>query len=300
MSQEISQFIDFLAFERGLADKTRSAYESDLTQFARFLVRCGVAQDGRPSFRETTADHILGFQEEGRQAGLAESTLARRLVAVKVFFAYLRAEDLVSVDVAAPISAGRRSRTLPHVIGEAEVARLLAAPSADTRDGLRDRAILELFYASGLRVSELAELTRDSLRFEEALVRCRGKGSKVRVVPLGASAEAALKRYLAESRPKYRPAPLEPAVFLNPRGAGLSRVGVWGIVKRNACKAGLGEAISPHWLRHSFATHLLANGAPIRAIQEMLGHADIGTTQIYTHVDARRLHGVHAQFHPRA
>ncbi|MGI5869765.1 MAG: tyrosine recombinase [Kiritimatiellia bacterium] len=300
MSPEISQFIDFLAFERGLADKTRSAYESDLTQFARFLVDCGVEEGGRPSFRRATSDHILGFQEEGRQAGLADSTLARRLVAIKVFFAYLRAEGLVPVDVAAPIAAGRRSRILPHALSEADVARLLAAPSDDTRDGLRDRAILELFYACGLRVSELAELALDALRFEEALVRCRGKGAKVRVVPLGASAEAALKRYLAESRPAYRPAAAEAAVFLNPRGAALTRAGVWGIVKRNAAKAGLAEAVSPHWLRHSFATHLLANGAPIRAIQEMLGHADIGTTQIYTHLDARRLHGAHAQFHPRA
>lgn len=300
MPQEISQFIDMLAFERGLSEKTRSAYESDLTQFARFLVRCGGPHAAGPSFRDATADQILGFQEEGRQAGLAESTLARRLVAVKVFFAHLRAEGLVPLDVAAPISAGRRSRTLPHVIGEPEVARLLAAPSADTRDGIRDRAILELFYACGLRVSELAELPLDALRFDEALVRCRGKGGKVRIVPLGASAEAALKRYLAEARPKYRPDSAETAVFLNPRGAGISRIGVWGIVKRNACKAGLGEAVSPHWLRHSFATHLLEHGPPIRAIQEMLGHADIGTTQIYTHVDARRLHGAHAQFHPRA
>ena len=300
MSSEISQFIDFLAFERGLSEHTRSAYESDLSQFAAYLVTCGGPHVGRPSYRDVATEDILAFQEEGGKRGLADSTLARRLVAIKVFFAYLRSENLIPVDVADPITAGRRGRNLPHELSEAAVASLLEAPSAATRDGLRDRAILELFYACGLRVSELAELKLDALRFDEALVRCFGKGSKVRLVPLGSTAEGVLKRYIAEARPKYNPDPTDATVFLSRSGSGFSRTRLWGIVKGYSKKAGIGDAVSPHWLRHSFATHMLGNGAPVRVIQEMLGHADIGTTQIYTHVDSGRLRGVHRQFHPRA
>lgn len=300
MTSEISQFIDFLAFERGLSEHTRSAYESDLSQFAAYLVKRGGPHASRPSYREVATDDILAFQEAGGKRGFADSTQARRLVAIKVFFAYLRSENMIPVDVADPITAGRRGRTLPHVLSESAVVRLLEAPSDATRDGKRDRAILELFYASGLRVSELSELKLDALRFDEALVRCFGKGSKVRLVPLGSSAEAAVKRYLEESRPKYNPDPGDATVFLNRSGGGFSREGIWSLVKRYSKKAGLGDAVSPHWLRHSFATHMLGNGAPVRVIQEMLGHADIGTTQIYTHVDSGRLRGVHRQFHPRA
>lgn len=300
MSSEISQFIDFLAFERGLSEHTRSAYESDLTQFAAYLVKRGGLHASRPSYRDVTTEDILSFQEEGGKRGFAASTSARKLVAIKVFFAYLRSEELIPKDVADAITAGRRGRNLPHVLSEAAVVKLLEAPSAVTRDGLRDRAMLELFYACGLRVSEISELKLDALRFDEALVRCLGKGSKVRLVPLGSRAETAVKSYIAESRPKYNPDPTDATVFLNRSGSGFSREGIWSLVKRYSKKAGLGDAVSPHWLRHSFATHLLGNGAPVRVIQEMLGHADIGTTQIYTHVDSGRLRGVHGRFHPRA
>ena len=301
VSSKISQFIDFLAFERGLSEHTRSAYESDLSQFISFLVtKVRGPHVSGASFREVTTDDILSFQEEGRRVGLADATRARRLVAIKVFFSYLRSENQIPVDVADPITLGRYGRNLPHVISEDGVEKLLNAPPEGLRDGLRDRAILELFYACGLRVSELAELPLDALRFDEALVRCLGKGSKVRLVPLGSRAEAAVKRYLAEARPKYNPDPSEQAVFLNRYGNGFSREGIWAIVKRQAKRAGIGDAVSPHWLRHSFATHLLGHGAPVRIIQEMLGHADIGTTQIYTHVDSERLRSVHSEFHPRA
>lgn len=300
MLSEISQFIDYIAFERGLSKNTRLAYESDLLRLAEFLGRSGGPHASGLSVRKVTTDEILSFQEEGRQAGLSDSTLARRLVAIKVFFAYLRSEAILVVDVAETITAGRHGRTLPHVLSEADAASLMEAPPAGTRDGLRDRAILELFYACGLRVSELAELPIEALRFEEALVRCLGKGSKVRLIPMGSTAEAAVRLYLVQSRPKYNPDSLEQHVFLNKFGEGFSREGVWDVVKRHSRKAGLGDAVSPHWLRHSFATHLLSNGAPVRVIQEMLGHADIGTTQIYTHVDSSRLRGIHSEFHPRA
>lgn len=288
--------MDYLAFECGLAKNTRAAYASDLARFADFLAR----RHKRVDVSTVTTDDILSFQEEEQRAGMADSTIARRLVSIKGLFAYLRAENIIATDVAHAIGARRQGRTLPHVLSLSQVEALLNAPSSTTRDGIRDRAILELFYACGLRVSELADLPLDGLRFDEALVRCFGKGSKVRLVPMGATAETALKHYLAASRPKYVPRPDEQHVFLNSRGAGLSRVGVWGILKRHAKQAGLGDDVSPHWLRHSFATHMLGNGAPIRTIQEMLGHANIGTTQIYTHVDSARLRNIHERFHPRS
>lgn len=296
-SQKIKQFIGFLAFERGLAEKTRRAYESDLSLFTVFLTDL---HGSTPDFRETTTPDIIAFQENGRSEGLADSTLARRLVSIKSFFAYMRMEKIIDNDPAAMITTARRSRTLPHSLSEKSLESLLQAPSAGTRDGRRDRAMLELLYGCGLRESEVADLRIDALRFEEGLVRCTGKGSKVRLVPFGAKAEAATKLYLAESRPLYHPAQDDTTLFLNRNGAKLSRMGVWGIVKKHAKSIGLGDEVSPHWLRHSFATHLLANGAPVRVIQEMLGHADIGTTQIYTHVDSDRLRSTHAKFHPRA
>ncbi len=295
--QKINQFLGFLAFERGLAEKTRKAYESDLNLFTSFLAeRSGPT----PDFREIATADIIAFQDRGRSENLADSTLARRLVSIKSFFAYMRSEGIIESDPAATITTARRARTLPHALNEKSLESLLQTPAAGTRDGRRDRAMLELLYGCGLRESEVADLKIDALRFEEGLVRCTGKGSKVRLVPLGSKAEAATKLYLAESRPLYNPVPDDATLFLNRNGSKLSRMGVWGIVKKHAKAAGLGDDVSPHWLRHSFATHLLANGAPVRVIQEMLGHVDIGTTQIYTHVDSDRLRSTHTQFHPRA
>lgn len=299
MEPLIDRFVDYLAYERGLSPRTRAAYASDLRNFMQFLARRGRSTGGVACIREIGADDVSAFMEEGRRLGLADSTLARRLVSVKVFFAYLRAEGVVEVDVASQVEAARRTRRLPHVVPEDGLARMLSLPP-DTRDGLRDRAMLELLYGCGLRESELIELKIDSLRFDDGLVRCVGKGSKVRLVPMGGKAEEALVRYLKDSRWKYRPSPSDATVFLNSRGVKMSRMGVWGVVKKYARAAGLDAGVSPHWLRHSFATHMLSNGASVRAIQEMLGHADIGTTNIYTHVDASRLREVHSNHHPRA
>lgn len=297
-SGALGDWLGYLAYERGLSPRTRASYSTDVGAFARFA---GIPP-GAPAAawaRVRTAD-VRAWLRRSRRDGLAESTLARRLVAVKGFFAYLRSEDGIPADPAAVVQQARRSRILPHVVTQEEADRFLALSGPATPETVRDRALTEVLYGCGLRAGEAAGLTLDSVRFEEGLVRVRGKGSKVRLVPLGSRAEEALRRYLEVGRPACRPAPGESALFLGPRGCAISRPTIWRIVKRRARLAGLPEGVSPHWLRHSFATHLLAGGAPIRAIQEMLGHADIGTTQIYTHVDAKRLASVVRRFHPRA
>lgn len=295
-SDAVRAFLGFLAYERGLSPRTRAAYANDVAAFAAFLAPGG----GEPDWRAVRSRDVVRFLGEGRRAGLAETTRARRLVALKGFFAFLRSEGRIAADPAASVAQPRRSRILPHALSPEAVERFFAPAVGEKREAVRDRAILELLYGCGLRASELAEMPLDAVRFEDALVRVLGKGSKVRLVPLGSKAENALRTYLNEGRPAFDPAPGESRLFLGRGGRGLSRQSVWKIVKARAAEAGLPPDVSPHWLRHTFATHLMANDAPVRAIQEMLGHADIGTTQIYTHVDADRLASVVKQFHPRA
>jgi len=312
----VADWLGFLAYERGLSPRTRRAYADDLRALARHL---GAPEDAWPDWTAVGTPQLLGFLEAMRREGMSESTRARRLVAVKGFFAHLRSEEKIASDPAAALVQARRTRVLPHALPQAAVGGMLdeadaaasgggtaetdardpAGASRARRDALRDAAILELLYGCGLRVSELAGLPLDAVRFDEALVRVRGKGSKERLVPLGGRAEEALRAYLRDARPLYRPAPGEPRLFLNRFGRGLTRTTVWTLVKRHAARAGLPAGTSPHWMRHSFATHLMGNGAPVRVIQEMLGHADVGTTQIYTHVDAGRLSSVVRSFHPR-
>lgn len=297
-SGAIGAWLGFLAYERGLSPRTRRAYGTDVAGLARAL-RIDPAAPAAAWARVRTEDLRRRFARD-RRAGLAESTRARRLVAAKSFFAWLRSEGEIPADPAAVLVQARRTIVLPHAITREDAERFLSLSGPATPDNVRDRALTEILYGCGLRASEVVGLTLDSVRFDEGLVRVRGKGGKVRLVPLGSRAEEALKAYLADSRPTYRPAPGEAALFLGPRGRGISRPTLWRIVKRRARMARLPKEVSPHWLRHSFATHLLAGGAPIRAIQEMLGHADIGTTQVYTHVDSKRLASVVKQFHPRA
>ena len=297
-SGSIGSWLGFLAFERGLSPRTRKAYETDVASLAHAL-RIDPAAPASAWARVRTDDLRRHFARLRRE-GLAESTRARRLVAAKSFFAWLRAEGEIPADPAAILVQARRTIVLPHAITQEDAERFLALSGPATPENVRDRALTEVLYGCGLRASEVVGLTLDSVRFEEGLVRVRGKGSKVRLVPLGSRAEEALRAYLADSRPAFRPAPGEAALFLGPRGRAISRPTLWRIVKRRAAMARLPKEVSPHWLRHSFATHLLAGGAPIRAIQEMLGHADIGTTQVYTHVDAGRLASVVRKFHPRA
>lgn len=293
----LDQFMDYLTLERGLSANTRLGYGHDLSEFLAFLSR-----KGRAGIQEVVRRDIVDFLMESKQKGLAAPSLARRLVAIKVFFRHLSREGLLAANVADAMDSPRLWKILPPTLSIEEVDRLLAAPDVSTPRGLRDRAILETFYATGLRVSELAGLALESLHFDAEYVRCVGKGDKERVVPIGHRAIAAVQAWLERGRPAYaaKGGGASRAVFLSRTGKPLSRVTLWRHIRAYARQAGIRKEISPHVLRHSFASHLLANGASLRVIQEMLGHADISTTQIYTHVDQSRLQSVHHQYHPRA
>ncbi len=291
----LDQFLDYVSLERGLSENTRKAYGADLSTFIAFLQARGVK-----SINSVTRQHILDFLMEQRDRGLSTGSISRRLVSIKVLFKYLQQEALLRSNITESMDSPKLWKVLPSTLSFKEVDRLLAAPAEKDRNGLRDRAMLETMYGTGLRVSELAQLTLDDIHFDAGYVRCMGKGKKERVVPLNEAARALIQRYLDEVRPALaRGQPIR-AVFLTRRGHAFSRKGIWKSVKKYAKIAGIMKNVKPHTLRHSFASHLLANGAPLRVIQEMLGHADITTTQIYTHVDPARLKSVHAQFHPRA
>ena len=292
----IAQFLDHIACERGLSANTRAAYGKDLELFVAFLEKAG----GVAGFRQVTREHVQAFLDEQRRQGRRVTTRARRLIAVKVFFAFLCAEGYAPANVAEVMSAPAKGRSLPHTLTESDVATLLGSVSGTTAMDVRDRCMLEFLYACGLRVSELTALRVDDIRPGDGVVSCVGKGDKQRLIPLGAEACCRFQRYLAEARPQYaRGNDGERHLFLTRLGRAFTRQGVFALLLKRAQAAGIGAAVSPHVLRHCFATHLLAHGAQIRAIQEMLGHADIATTQIYTHVDASHVTRTHAQFHPR-
>lgn len=279
----------------GLSPNTRAAYADDIGRFLDWL-----AQKGVRSINEVTRKQLLDHLLSEKARGLAANSLSRHLVSLKIFFRYLAQEGLLSINVAETMESPKVWTMLPSVLTPKEIDRLFAAPDLTTPLGIRNRAVLELFYASGLRVSELAGLQLHDLHFDEHFLRCIGKGRKERVVPVGKDAIEKIRQYIKEVRPKLTPGPQEQTVFLSSRRQPMSRKTIWDMIKKCARAAGITKTIYPHTLRHSFASHLLANGAPLRIIQEMLGHADIATTQIYTHVDPDRLKGVHRQFHPRA
>jgi integrase/recombinase XerD len=291
----LEQFLDYISLERGLSPNTRAAYADDIGRFLDWLAEKGVR-----SMNDVTRRQILDHLMAEKARGLAANSLSRHLVSLKVFSRYLVQEGLLSINVAESMDSPKVWKMLPSVLTPREVDRLFAAPDLKTPLGLRNRAVLELFYASGLRVSELAGLQLHDLHLEEDFLRCVGKGRKERVVPVGSSAVEKVKQYIQTVRPQFTPGPHEQTVFLSSRHQPMSRKTIWDMIKKCARNAGITKTIYPHTLRHSFASHLLANGAPLRIIQEMLGHADIATTQIYTHVDPDRLKGVHRQFHPRA
>jgi integrase/recombinase XerD len=296
MRGQVAQFLGHIAYERGLAENTRIAYESDLAAFVAFLER---QRDVR-AFAEVTRQHVADFLEEQRRQGFRVTTRARRLVAVKVLFGFLAAERLVPADVTAVMDAPKKGLRLPRTLTEADVGRLIASVNGDTVFAVRDRSMLELFYACGLRVSELITLRVGDARLAEGVVSCIGKGDKQRLIPLGEVAGDWLRRYLAEARPALSHGnTVEPALFLTRRGMPFTRQGVFDMLRKRAGVAELHGPVSPHVLRHCFASHLLAHGAQIRAIQEMLGHVDIATTQVYIHVDASQNIRTHARFHLR-
>lgn len=302
MNALVDQFLDYVSLERGLSDNTRKAYLADLQRFTRFLERKRIT-----SFNDVKRSQVLDFLSAEKERGQSMSSISRRLVAVKMFFRYLQQEGMLGHDPSESMESPRLWKVLPGVLSMNEVDRMLSVPMGKDRVALRDKAMLELFYASGLRVSELGTLKLDDVHMDSSYLRCMGKGSKVRVVPFGDQARVHLERYVEEARPKFVASARNPEVagpgrfvFLTYRGQPFSRKGIWKVIKGYAKRAGIKKDVSPHTLRHSFASHLLANGAPLRVIQEMLGHADIATTQIYTHVDEGRLKSVHAKFHPRA
>lgn len=297
MLEEIDHFILYLATERGLSVNYQVLVRRVLEGLADWL---------RESLQVETAaavttQHLTDFLARRKQDGLAASSARVELVALKIFFRWLAARGKRVGDPAEPILPPRMEKHLPGTLNEESARRLVESIQGNDPLDRRDRAILELFYASGLRLSELVQSRLENLSLEEGWIRVTGKGAKTRLCPVGLAAREALAAYLEHGRPALvRTRKTQSHVFLSINGTQLTTVRVWQIVKKRAADAGLGDAVHPHLLRHSFATHLLNNGADLRVIQEMLGHADISTTQIYTHVDQKRLKQVHRNFHPRA
>lgn len=294
MDTELNQFYQHLTAERGLAALTVSAYAGDLQDFWQFADSRGVAAWGSVSL-EHLQDYLAVL--EGR--GLSARSRARKLSALRQFFRFLQREEKVKANPVELLDSPRLPRRLPKVLGEAEVAALLSGPDPATPLGQRDAALLELLYATGLRVSELVGLTLKQLDLRRGVVRPLGKGSKERVVPMVAAAVEKIELYLAQGRAQLLKGRQSPFLFVNNRGGKLSRQGFWKILKHHALKQGI-SGLSPHTLRHSMATHLLSHGANLRVIQLLLGHADLATTQIYTHLDAARLQKAHEKAHPRS
>lgn len=294
----LERFEDYLRFERGLSSMTAAAYASDLAQFVTFVEGRGFDLPGEVSLGELRA-----FVYHLKESGQAPSSIRRKLSALRSYFGFLQAEGIIRSDPSELLEGPRTGRQLPTVLTPAEIESLLAVPEGDSPLAIRDWAMLELMYATGVRISEIVSLRLRDLDLDERLVRVRGKGAKERIVPFGRAALEALGRYLQDARPVLSRATRkggEGVLFLARRGRGLTRKGAWGIVRRRVAAAGIHKRVTPHTLRHTFATHLLQGGADIAAVQEMLGHADISTTQIYTHLDRTYLSEVHRQYHPRA
>ena len=298
MQPFIEQFIRYLATERGLSDNYQFSVRRSLEGFARWIAdHHGVGHPGG-----ITLERITDYLGARKRDGLAAGSIKLELVALKIFLRHLHLSKQIDKDEGETLRLPRVDRSLPETLNEVQVEKLLAGlPPAASDDplALRNRAMLELLYASGLRVSELTGAKLETLNLDEGIIRVLGKGQKTRLVPVGKQARETIGRYLAEGRPALVKRRTGSEIFLSNRGGRLTTMHAWTIVRRAAQLAGLGVNVYPHLLRHSFATHLLTNGADLRVIQEMLGHADISTTQIYTHVDQRRLKAVHHKFHPR-
>lgn len=295
LQDDIKAFANYQQAERGLAKNTVEAYGRDLDRFATWVVGGGLRDYLRPSVGELVL-YISFLREEQ----LAPPSIARHLVSLKMFYRFLRLEERVESNTVDLLSAPALWERIPQVLSPDSVEKLLAAPLPLDRYYLRDKAILETLYATGSRASEVVNLTMRDVHLDSQFCKCTGKGSKQRVVPLGNPAVAALRKYLDELRPRLvRTAPDAATIFVSRGGKPLTREMLWMLVKKYVKRAGLNPKVSPHTLRHSFATHLLARGADLRIVQELLGHANIRTTQIYTHVDRDRLKAIHQKFHPR-
>ncbi|MBN1526803.1 MAG: site-specific tyrosine recombinase XerD [Candidatus Omnitrophica bacterium] len=294
MKALLEEFLNYLSVERGLSKNTISSYRTDLAHFIEAMEKLGVKDiDGVK--RDDITRYLLSLKDKG----LSSNSISRALVAVKMFYRFLVQERFIKDDVAGVLESPKLMRPLPNVLGMAEVDKLLGAP--DVRDwmGIRDKAALELMYATGMRVSELVNLTIDGLNLDIGFIKCKGKGDKERIVPIGKKAKESIVRYMEKVRPKLLKNRQDQHLFLSRLGRKVSRQSFWKIIKRCARIARIKREIAPHTLRHSFATHLLERGADLRVVQELLGHSDISTTQIYTHINKERLKSIHRQFHPR-
>ena len=294
MKNQIEEFINYLSVERGLAKNTLIAYRRDLEQYLVYLEKRGVV-----SLPQVKRDFVTDYIYSRKQAGISAASICRNLAAIKMFHRFLVRERLATEDPTNLVDTPKLWKRIPEVLSQKEVEAMFKASEGKNWQRIRDNAILELFYASGMRVSELAATQLDQLNFEVGYVRCIGKGNKERIIPVGKRAREAILKYCQQVRGKTPKAKLTPVLFLSRLGKKLSRQSIWKLIKFYAKKANIKRDIKPHTLRHSFATHLLEHGADLRSVQEMLGHSDISTTQIYTHVDKERLRTIHKQFHPR-
>ena len=290
----LNECIAYLKLERTLADNTTESYRFDLTRLGSYLHQQGIGE-----LNQVTADHLSTYIRALYDVGLAATSIRRTVSALRGYFAFAAAEGAAAVDPTELLESPRSTRYLPAVLTIEEIEKILAAIDIKKRGGVRDRAMLETLYATGMRVSELAAFSQEHILWEEGLVRIFGKGSKERIVPIGEVALDWIKQYYETERPFFARADSDSTVFLNVRGKPLTRMGIWKIIHYHVKTAGIRKHVSPHTFRHSFATHLLEGGADLRTVQEMLGHANIVTTEIYTHVDREYLKEVHRSFHPR-
>lgn len=296
LTRDVRQFLQYIRLERGLADTTLKAYEHDVRQYAEYLAGRDLS-----SFADSTLAIARAFFETLAEAGLSPSSRARYLSSLKHLHRFLLGSQRITVDVTEAMELPRSKRTLPDCLSVDEMRAILEAFSGDGAYSLRDRAMLETMYACGLRVSELTSLRQRDVLFDVELIRVFGKGSKERIVPIGHEALTWIAKYQATARGQLiRTAETDDVLFLSSRGKQISRMTVWNIIQKACSEAGIEQHVHPHMFRHSFATHLLEGGADLRAVQEMLGHADIATTQIYTHIDRDYVKEVHTLFHPRS
>jgi integrase/recombinase XerD len=289
----LDAYLDHLRVERGLAARSVEAYSGDLIRYAVFVRQAG------KTFADADSGDVAGWLVSLSKSGITARAQARKLSAVRGFYKFLLTERHVGADPTALISAPKLPRKLPHVLSFEDVESLLAAPARETPRGARDFAMIQLLYASGLRASELVGVKLADVDLDQSFVSVLGKGNRRRLVPFGEVAREALVAYLRDVRPKWAEKGNNPQLFLTDRGVGMTRQGFWKLLGRYARSAGIDKPISPHKLRHSFATHLLERGADLRSVQTMLGHADIATTQVYTHVTSQHVKAVHSRFHPR-